>query len=58
MPVQLIKDLDTYRAIRENRTSHPFLISFTGEFGNKVDANLLIASGTVTCTGSGRPGLG
>lgn len=58
MPVQLIKNIDTYRAIRESRTSHPFLISFTEELGNKEDGNLLIASGTMTCTGSVRPGLG
>lgn len=58
MLAQLIKDLDTCRAIRQSRTSHPFLMLSTGELGNKVDANVLIASGTVTCTGSDRPGLG
>jgi len=56
--VQLIKDLDTYRTMTENRISHSFLISFTGELENKVDINQIIASGTVTCTGSDRPGLG
>lgn len=58
MLAQLIKDLDTYRAIRQSRTSHPFLMLFTGELGNKVGANVLITSGTVTCTESDRPGLG
>jgi len=41
MAVQLIKILHAWRAIRESRTSHQFLISFTGELGNEVDANFL-----------------
>lgn len=50
MPVQLIKDPDICRAIRESRTRHTFLISFIKELGSKVDINLR-ASGTVTCPG-------
>lgn len=52
MAVQLIKDPDIYREMRERRTSHTFLVSFIKELGDKVDINLR-ASGTVTCPGQG-----
>lgn len=38
MPVQFIKSLDSYRAIKESRMSHLVLISFTGKPGDEVDA--------------------